>query len=101
MSFQSKSQLQQLPLARLLDGLQQGQMMTIIVTNAPGECDLEFKHAGDPNWQIHPEFGAHPSPTGVIVQTILCPSATLRLNFVDVPSSDYHVSIVWHTFQDY
>ena len=101
MSFQAKSQLQQQPLASILSGLQMGQMMTIIITNAPGASNLEFKHAADTAWQIHPDYDGTPSATNVVMQTLICPSATMQLNFGAAPAADYHVSIVWHTIAEY
>jgi len=101
MSFQDKTQEQQLLLARNMDNLQQGQMMTIIITQSPGACSLEFKHASDTAWNKHPDFDGTPSASGVVIQTIVCPSATMRLNFDAPPGADYHVSIVWHTNPDY
>jgi len=102
MSFQAASQLQELPLSRLLDNLQQGQTMTIVVTNAPaGVASLEFKHANDPEWRVHPGFDGTASADDVIVQSLVCLSATMRLVFVGVPVEDYYVSIVWNTSADH
>lgn len=102
MSFQSTSQSQELVLSNLFNYLQPGNTMTLIITKAPGACGLEFLHAGDTDWVDHPGFTGTPNSDDVIVQTLVCPSTSMRLKFDSAPAAvDYHVSIIWHTSPDY
>jgi hypothetical protein len=88
MEMQFTSSAQVLNLA----GLVQGRKVMIVITGATQNCELQFKHASDPNWRKHPGFsGVHTA--GVVVEEIRCPSATMRLSFAGVPAGPYFVSV--------
>lgn len=91
--MQYNTTLQTLDLA----GMEQGQFMTIVITQIPaaaGNCVLEFKNAGDSNWTTDPSFNGTVASQAVI-QRVKCLSAMTRIRFVGAPDSAYWLSIVY------
>ena len=78
-----------------LHGLEQGQFMSIVLTEASSNCVLEFQHVtDDEKWNLYPGFvGMHDD--GVIVERMKCISGKMRLRFLSAPTKDYLLSIVW------
>lgn len=78
-----------------LTGLEQGQFMNVVITNAPGSCFLEFKNAGDSGWSIDPNFTGSPSADNVINERVKCLSSQQRIRFGAAPGAAYWISLVW------
>lgn len=94
MSMQKQSDKQILPLT----GMEQGQWMTVIITEVVTggpTVTLEFRNAGSDNWTPHPDFNGA-LLGGICVQRVQCFSAHMRLNFSSDPvGNPYWVGIVW------
>ena len=90
MSMQQQSTAQTINLW----SLEQGQEMTVVITNAPSDCQLEFLHAEDATWRVHPGF-AGAAASGVIVESVQCLSGKMRIVFDDEPVTPYFISLVW------
>lgn len=77
----------------VLKNLEQGQLMTIVITGATENCVLEFQHMSDSTWHVMPNFdGTHAD--GVVVQEVRCISGRMRVNFADSPDA-YSLSLTW------
>ena len=76
-----------------LKGMDQGHDITLVITQAPSNCRLQFRHAGDTTWATYPDFSGV-ATGGVLVETFLCVSAEMRIVFDTVPSSNVFISTV-------
>ena len=77
-----------------LTNLQQGMFMNIVITSAPGSCQLEFKNAGDTAWSVDPAFDGTPSAGNVINERVKCLSAHQRIVFAAPPGAAYWIQTV-------
>lgn len=92
--MQEQSSAQQLPLV----GMQQGQFMTIIVTDATQAVTLQFQHQDNTTWYDHPDATAVAVASGLIlIKDIQCLGSKMRLNFAAAPGGTYQVSVLWRT----
>jgi len=74
-----------------LRGLEQGQLVTIVITEAASDCVLEFQHATD-DWRVHPGFGGNRTD-GVIIGEVRCISGSMRIRFLSAQTG-YFISLV-------
>ncbi len=78
---------------RTLTDLHQGQIMTLLITDATENCVLEFQHNQSATWHTMPGFnGNHVS--GVVVQDFRCVSGKMRVRFLAAPSAQYEMSLI-------
>lgn len=100
--MQVKSQLQTLPLGQ--GGmLNAGQTMTLVITGGTSDCVLEFLNADDPTWAKHPQFiGSLTGGTGgVLVESVRCVSANMRIRFLTAPTAPYYISMHWDAVSNF
>jgi len=77
-----------------LKGLTQGHTQTVTITNAEGPCKLQFKHIDDTaTWHDHPGFVGTVTG-GVLVESFVCISASMRIRFDAMPTGAVSVSTV-------
>lgn len=77
-----------------LQGMDQGNFMSIVLTGASGNCVLEFKNGGSDDWSIDPTFTGTVAG-GILVERVKCLSASTRLRFLAAPGAAYWLSVVW------
>lgn len=85
---------------QVLKGLEQGRKVTLVITGATQNCELQFQHGGDTTWYAYPGFsGAHAG--GVIVENFTCISSKMRVAFDAVPTGDYQMNTIAEAVSDF
>ena len=89
--MQEKSTAQQIALV----GMQQGHLMTVLITGAGQSATLEFQHQDDATWRAHPDHTTVAEAGGVILmKDIRCLGTKHRINFA-APPAEYRISVIW------